>query len=99
MRRQQKDDGKRNGYPVDTPCLDGEQSDTDKIEPAVECGEIEPVNGNAVIIKPSHDAYGHQQQQRQYQYGHPAGNPVVKPFVIFKACGIQTELNGDAHRY
>ena len=54
-RCQQKDTGKRNGYPVDTPRFYDEQSDADNIEPAVKRSEIEPVDGDAVIVEPAYD--------------------------------------------
>ena len=58
------------------------------IKPTVECRQIEPVEGDAVIIEAAYNAYCHQQQQWQYQYGHPAGNPVVEPFAFFEAGGV-----------
>lgn len=73
---------------IDASGLYDEQPDADNIKPTVECRQIEPVEGDAVIIEAAYNAYCHQQQQWQYQYGHPAGNPVVESFAFFEAGGV-----------
>ena len=60
---------------------------TDTVDPAND-GKAVIVSAPFKLVEPAYDAYCHQQQQWQYQYRHPACNPVVKSLAFFKTCGV-----------
>ena len=93
---EQKDACKGYRYPVDAPHPCDEKPDADQIAPYVECYQIKPSDGNAVVAEAACDADRHQHQKRQYQQRKVACDAVVPCPVPGHTCRIKVKLDGDA---